>query len=154
MSIDRLSFTIPGPPCAKGRPRFTKTGRAYTPGKTRTYEELVRWHARVAMKGREPFLGPCSVSVVAYLPIPQSWPITKRGRAMRGEMLPTVKPDADNLLKAILDPCNLIVWKDDAQAVDIRVVKRYSADPRVAVAIVNLGACDRGIPIIPTEATE
>ena len=137
--MDRLSFTIPGPPCAKGRPRFTKTGRAYTPGKTRTYEELVRWHARVAMRGREPFLGPCSVSVVAYLPIPQSWPITKRGRAMRGEMLPTGRPDADNLIKAVMDACNLILWKDDAQATDVAFKKRYSTEPRVEMTVERLG---------------
>lgn len=37
-----ISFSVPGEPVGKGRPRFTRTGHTYTPGKTESYESLVR----------------------------------------------------------------------------------------------------------------
>ena len=38
----------------------------------------------------------------------------------------TVKPDCDNLVKAILDALNGVAWYDDAQIVDLQVKKEYS----------------------------
>ena len=39
----RVTFIIPGEPKGKGRPRFnTRTGRAFTPGDTINYENLVK----------------------------------------------------------------------------------------------------------------
>ena len=43
--MTRISFTIPGSPVGKGRPRVSVRGgyaHAYTPEKTRTYEARVR----------------------------------------------------------------------------------------------------------------
>jgi crossover junction endodeoxyribonuclease RusA len=36
------SLTIPGRPLPKGRPRFTRSGHAYTPKTTRLYEQKIR----------------------------------------------------------------------------------------------------------------
>ena len=39
----KVSFTIDGEPVGKARPRMnTRTGRAYTPDKTRIYEEYTK----------------------------------------------------------------------------------------------------------------
>lgn len=40
--VRSISFSVPGEPAGKGRPRFTRTGHPYTPGKTESYESLVR----------------------------------------------------------------------------------------------------------------
>ena len=37
-----MTFTIPGEPVGKGRPRVDR-GRAHTPAKTKAYEEKVAW---------------------------------------------------------------------------------------------------------------
>ena len=37
-----MTFTIDFPPTGKARPRVTRHG-AYTPQKTKEYEELVKW---------------------------------------------------------------------------------------------------------------
>ena len=37
-----MIFTIPGEPTGKARPRVVK-GHAYTPAKTKAYEDKVRW---------------------------------------------------------------------------------------------------------------
>ena len=155
--MDRVHFVVPGNPVGKGRPRITTRGgkpRSYTPAKTRSYEETVAHYARRAMRGLDPFFGACTLSVVAYMPIPRSWPITKRGRASRNEMPCIGRIDGDNILKAIGDACNAIVWRDDAQVTDARVVKRYGLEPRVEVAVVHLSSPERGVKFIPTEAEE
>ncbi len=132
-----IRITIPGDPVAKGRPRFSSQGgfaRAYTPGKTRSYEARLAEAGRDAMAGREPLQGPLSVVMHVRLPIPASWPKTRRAGALAGSKLPTSRPDADNYLKCV-DALNGIVWVDDGQICDVRVVKVYDASPRVDVEV-------------------
>lgn len=47
---------------------------------------------------------------------------------------PTSRSDIDNMIKAILDSCNGIVFEDDSQVVEIHCRKLQSDNPR-AVAI-------------------
>jgi Holliday junction resolvase RusA-like endonuclease len=155
--MDRVAFTVPGNPVGKGRPRITTRGgkpRSYTPPATRAYEEKVAKHAKAAMDGCSPFFGACTLSVVAYMPIPASWSRPKKGKATRQEIPAIGRIDGDNILKAIGDACNAIVWRDDAQVTDARVVKRYGLEPRVEVAVVHLSSPERGVTIIPTETEE
>lgn len=148
--VDRIHILVPGEPIGKGRPRFGN-GRTYTPEKTRSYETWVTFHARQAMAGRHVFFGACSVSVVAYMPIPKSWGLKAAREALEGRKHPTGRPDGDNLLKAACDALNGVVWVDDAQAVEARVVKRYSDTPRLEISVVHLEAPDRGVEIVKTE---
>ena len=54
---------------------------------------------------------------------------------MSHEILPTSKPDVDNVIKGIFDAMNEIVWKDDKQAVDVSIRKRYSETARATVEV-------------------
>ncbi len=120
-----IIIELAGVPVGKGRARFSrKSGIAYTPGKTRDYENNLRLSAQVCMIGRAPLEGPLSVAVIASFPVPASWSKKKRDEAIAGAIRPTVKPDADNLLK-VLDACNEIVWRDDKQIVHASISKRY-----------------------------
>lgn len=150
--MDRVQFVVPGAPQGKARPRMTRAGHVYTPAKTRSYEALVASEAKAAMKGHPPFTGACTASVVAYIGIPASWPAKKRAAALAGEILPTVKPDLDNAIKAVFDAINGVVWLDDKQVIDGRVIKLYSGDPRVEVSVVHLEAKDRGVEYVKPEA--
>ena len=58
--------------------------------------------------------------------------------AAAGLVAATKKPDADNVLKAVKDGMNGIVWIDDAQAVEYRISKRYSTSPCVQVSVEQL----------------
>ena len=58
--------------------------------------------------------------------------------ALEGEIYPTTKPDKDNVIKAVYDGINGIVWKDDVQVVDGCQRKRYGEVPGVKVRIVPL----------------
>ena len=57
-----------------------------------------------------------------------------------GRILPTKKPDVDNVAKIILDGLNCIAWDDDTQVVDLSVSKYYSEEPRVSVMIEEIDA--------------
>nr|WP_243432759.1 RusA family crossover junction endodeoxyribonuclease [Lysinibacillus sphaericus] len=53
----------------------------------------------------------------------------------RGELRPTTKPEADNLINGIKDGCNKVIWHDDSQIVEMNVRKFYSEQPRAEVTI-------------------
>ena len=138
---DPVVIEVPGEPVAKGRPRFVSTGdrpRAFTPAKTRNYEMQVRYHATRAMDGRPLFTGPLNVSIVAYLPLLQSFSVAQRSAAIRGEMLPAKKPDLDNFEKAILDALEGVVFCNDSQVCFKTASKRYGERPRVRVEVAEI----------------
>lgn len=146
MSCDtgEIRFHIPGAPVGKGRPRVSSRGgrfaRLYTPEKTASYEALVQLAAQQAMAGRAPLGGPVSVRLVIALPVPASWSKKKQAAALAHQVLPTKKPDADNVVKAIFDGLNGVLWVDDVQACDIQAIKRYAQTPGVTVTAQPMAA--------------
>ena len=133
-----IVITVFGAPVAKGRPKLTTRGkfaRAYTPAKTRHYEDRIRCEAAEIMADRPLLTGAITLTVTAYVAIPKSF--SKRARAAANEGLchPITRPDADNYAKAALDALNSVVFRDDAQVTDLIVRKRYSERPRLVVTI-------------------
>jgi Holliday junction resolvase RusA-like endonuclease len=116
--MDAISFTIPGEPVAKGRPRsFVRGGHVghYTPEKTARYENLVKLAAQQVFSA--PFEGAVDLVIRAFMGIPRSWSQEKKDAAFRDEIMPVKRPDLDNIVKAIKDGLNGVAWKDDAQLV-------------------------------------
>jgi Holliday junction resolvase RusA-like endonuclease len=135
---DTITIRCPGPPCGKGRPRFSrKSGQVYTPGPTIVYEGKLSWFAKKAMNGRPPLEGPLSVLIVSAFPIPKSYSKGKALDAKTGALHPTKRPDIDNLVKMI-DALNGIVWKDDCQIVRADVRKVFSDEPELAIQVTPL----------------
>ena len=54
---------------------------------------------------------------------------------LSGEIWPCKRPDADNMLKAVLDGCNGVVWKDDCQVVQLYATKVYGSTPMTTVKV-------------------
>lgn len=146
-----VTFVVPGQPVGKGRPRSVTRKRRdkatgqmaqyiahVTPVNTEKYEQEVGNAARIAMRGRELITGPVMVEMDITVQIPQSWSKKRKSQALAGEIFPTTKPDKDNVIKAIYDGINGIVWKDDVQAVDGHQRKRYGETPGVRVRVVPL----------------
>lgn len=111
----------------KGRPRFTRSGHAYTPKTTKEAEaelkELLLSKNPVCLEGA------LAISVTFYL---------KRPKSAKGRPHPTTRPDLDNLLKLVLDSGNGILYKDDSQICHMSVSKVYSEVERVTVTIFPL----------------
>ncbi len=138
-----VTFVVPGNPQGKGRPRVGRVGghaRMYTPAKTVAYENLIAMAAAESMGGRALLQGPVLLEMSMMHTVPMSWSKKRREGALQGEIMPTVKCDADNCLKAVCDALNGIVWRDDTQVVNVMLAKRYADIPRVEVRIVPLDA--------------
>lgn len=138
-----IKIIIPGEPVPKGRHRsrivYPRHKAAfihnYPDPQTEKYESMIAKEAAIVMAGKGLITGALSIVVMAWVLVPQSWSIKKQVKAIEGEIIPVTRPDADNYLKCCLDAMNGIVYKDDAQFVDMRVSKRYSDNPRLEIEI-------------------
>ena len=136
--MNTVYFTIPGTPVAKGRARsFIRAGHVahYTPEKTAKYEDLVKLSGRQAMGAHKPMQGALSLVCTFWMPVPQSYSKKRTADCLAGREHPAKKPDTDNILKAIKDGCNEVVWGDDCQVVDVIARKRYGEVPRAEVLV-------------------
>jgi len=133
----KVKFTIPGEPTGKGRPRFSRQGqfvRTYTPAKTENYEALVRLAYQQQCRGvRFDDDAMIDARIMCYFAVPKSASKKKTTAMLAGKIRPTKKPDADNIVKIILDSCNQVAYRDDTQVVDCQVRKFYSIEPKVVV---------------------
>lgn len=130
----RLAFTVYSEPVPMARPRVAVRGgkaHGYVPARTAQAAWEIRQCALAALGSTEPFAGPLSVTVTAYLRQPGSIPKCRRATA-----LPTKRPDLDNLLKLVIDGCSPL-WGDDSQVVDLTASKRFAVtgSPRWDIAV-------------------
>lgn len=136
-----IRLTIPGLPQGKGRARFSTRGgfaRAFTPQKTVAYEGLIALAGQQAMAGRELIEAPIYITLTAFFPIPKSWSKRRQQEVRSGLNWHTGKPDGDNILKAVGDGLNGIVWKDDSQVAFSKVMKQYGETPRLEIFVEAL----------------
>ena len=135
-------FIIPGKPQGKARARtvHTKTGYSlsYTPEKTVLYENLIKTSYLEKYGSNERQEGPLEVSLVACFEPPKSISKKRRKEMLSGLEWPTKKPDADNIIKVVLDALNGIAYRDDTQVVHVTLRKMY-AD--AACVVVELKGC-------------
>ncbi len=144
--MTRLAFTVLGEPVGKGRPRFVrKTGRTYTPEKTRNYEADVALHAAmhaISQKWPRAFDGLCEVrlTVVCSRPGNRNRKKDPPGRMWRA----SGRSDIDNHVKAILDPMQSAgVFKNDSCVVRLVADLLWAAKdeaPCVEVEVLTLEA--------------
>lgn len=139
-----VKIVIPGEPVAQGRPRVyrTKYGvRGVDPAKSRDYKKLVAHFARENYTA-EPMSGPVAVDMTIYRSIQVSGSKALKEKKSRGLILPTVKPDIDNVYKAVSDALTGIVYADDNQITDLALKKRYSLEPHVEITITRIVEAD------------
>ncbi len=107
------SFQIPGEPVPKGRPRFTRQGRVYTPRATVDAEKGIAWRARMAYRGT---------------------PTTEN---VRVDLVFTCRrlSDLDNLVKLALDGMQGVVYANDSQVSEIHAVRLLGEDPHTSVTV-------------------
>ena len=137
----RVTFTVPGAPRGKGRPRTAVIGghaRIFTDSKTRAEEGAIRVIASAAMRGAAPYDGPVILRCCAYRQIPRSWSAKKQAAAEAGDLVPASRPDWDNVAKLVADALNGICWVDDGQVVAAVIFKRYAIRPRVVIDVQSV----------------
>lgn len=122
-----LAFTVHGVAQPKGSARaFVAGGRAVVTSANRNvkaWQQLVALGASDAIRvGRRGLTdGPVRVIVTFHLPRPKKY--ARRG----GAIAHTTKPDVDKLARCVLDALTAIVFRDDAQVVELVARKEYAA---------------------------
>lgn len=128
-------FTVPGEPRGKGRPRVTRNG-TYTDSETKAYEQKIIAYYRKAFGGYKwPDGAFIAVKVVAHYPIPKRATKAAMAAMQAGTLLPSRKPDIDNVLKVVLDALNGVAYKDDSRVVKVEAEKKYSFEPRLEIKV-------------------
>lgn len=125
----RLSFCMYEAAQGKARPRFSR-GHAFTPQKTREFEERIRAKAKSVMlqNGNTPTDKPVMIKVTALFAVPKSYKKSFKERVDREFVPHTKKPDADNILKCIKDALNGVAYIDDSQCFSDTCEKFYTND--------------------------
>lgn len=152
-------FELRGPPGHKGRHRsrlvipreaWLHTGKAsyitregakkifiqqYPDPATEAYEATLAEAAQLFMRGRQPTSRPVALLVHSFREIPVSWSKLDKEKARAGAIRPTSRPDGDNYLKVVQDGLNGVVFADDSQVVDARVIKKYHDQPGMRIEV-------------------
>ena len=133
-----VSFTVDGTAVPKQRPRISGR-RAYTPKRTKDYEERVLNEFRSSYQGFYPAFGkdtPVRICITVNQAIPKSWSKKKCLRAERGEIVPLSRNgDIDNIAKSILDALNGFAYEDDCQVTTLIITKQYGRNPYAEVQV-------------------
>ena len=135
-----MKFTIDLTPTAASRPRIPKFGKPYYNEPYNSYKNILKvLIGKEVIKSKRPLFKqyePLKLHVTFYMPFSKG-----TSKKKMDEMLyHTKKPDADNLLKAIKDGMNDIIYHDDGQVCELEVRKYYvdGFEPRTEVQIYKI----------------
>lgn len=131
-----LIFEVPGVR-GKGRPRFTRMGIAYTDKKTVEYEKLIK---NSYLKHTN-YISNKSVRMSMYVCFSPNKSDTKKNKALKlsNAFKPKKKPDADNVVKVVLDALNKVAYHDDTQVNEIHVIRHYDEHERLIICLSENG---------------
>lgn len=111
--------------------------------KNRSWRQEVAQAGAVAMAGREPELGALAVTFTFVRPRPRGHFGTGRNAGVvktGAPAFPITRPDVLKLARAAEDALTGIVWRDDSQIVDERLLKVWGAPERLEVVVRALCA--------------
>ena len=142
MFVLRCNLTAVG----KGRPRFTRSGLAYTPKKTAEFERKVKNLAKEKMQSEDRSVYaksiPLKMTVFFYFEPPKSWSKKKRQMCIRGNLPKTTKCDLSNLIKCVEDAFNGVVYEDDSSVAELNLGKYYAEKDAFTVFVERLDMVD------------
>ena len=132
-----IHIKIPGQPRGKGTGKISTRGKypvLIKNPKTRAYEALIAQEAMLVMVDQEMLQGALKATVRAIFEPPKWWSKKKR----LNPPMHTVKPDVDNLQKAVFDGCENIVFKRDQAIVQVVASKTYGPEPMLQITLAEI----------------
>lgn len=124
-------FEIHGTPVPQKQTR-TSHGRFYDPSKQD--KERIQWHVK-PFAPDSPLLCPVELTIAFFLPIPKAASKSLRLQMVNRVVLPSKKPDEDNLAYLITNALKGIVYNDDAQVCAKHVYKFYGLEPKTVIRV-------------------
>jgi Holliday junction resolvase RusA-like endonuclease len=141
-----IEILIPGEPVGKQRAKIfpikMKSGfivrRGVTPTKTKNYETLIKELFAIDYPGFIPLEGPLVLSIEAFLTIASSKSEKKKAAMASGLIVPTKKPDLDNVMKTVADALQGVAYLNDSQIADAHIKKRFSRTPSLLIRLSKI----------------
>jgi Holliday junction resolvase RusA-like endonuclease len=156
-----LTFTVFGIAQSKGNMRaFTPKGMKF-PIVTDSNRNAKSWAQLVAQRASESLEqtpgariidGPVRLTVAFFLPRPQKY-LIRKWRSRQPAHL--TAPDTDKLLRSVGDALSQVVYRDDAQVVEVLAMKRYAGPEQVPHVTIRVeettgsGVLDVPVPPLP-----
>lgn len=129
-NLRSVSYLIPGKPIPLARARYGNTHN-----KMWDSQKAIKNAASIVLLNghntRPFFEGPLHIDIDFYFPRAAKNPPPENS-------FMHYKPDIDNLIKFVLDISNGILFHDDSCISSITATKRYSADPRTHIHIIEI----------------
>ena len=128
----KIEFVVYGKPQGKQRPRFSRRSNSvYTPKNTQTYERQIAKAYRAAANGLSFGDKPVDIWITA---------VFAKAKTSKKEY-PTIKPDIDNIQKAVFDGLNGVAYNDDKQIVTAVIHKCFcmldGEEPRLLITVME-----------------
>ena len=117
---DYARFTVPGDPVPKARARAHQKAQGichYTPKTTKQFEKAVRTMAMQFSRAKPEKRTPIRLHLIAVFTRPKYMMGSKYDDGLIEHV---VRPDLDNVLKAVKDSLNGLLYDDDGQVCQIR----------------------------------
>lgn len=133
MANDKIEFSVRGIPIPKGSKRAfipKGTNKAIVVDanpKTKPWQVLIKHVAGQHAPLEGLWDGPVGLSVCIWMPRPKTVPKSRLG-------YPIVRPDSLKLCRAVEDSLTGVIYRDDANVVDLYIQKRYGP-PGVDVCV-------------------
>jgi crossover junction endodeoxyribonuclease RusA len=117
-----ITFQVDGQPVPQGSMKVINGHVIHAKG-----SELANWRSMIALRAREagarPHNEPVEIDMIFTMVRPKTV----------SRLEPTVPPDLDKLVRAVLDGLTAIAYRDDGQVVRLSACKQYGAEPGVWV---------------------
>jgi len=123
-NLSNKFLTLDMDPVPKGRPRFTRTGHAFTDKKTLQAEAAIR-NAALAEWGKKPFEGAVELVIQFTFKKPKS----------NKKNLHTQRPDLDNCAKLVSDAINGVAFVDDSQVISLACTKGWGEAGKIVLLV-------------------
>lgn len=128
----KIEFVVYGKPQGKQRPRFSRRSNSiYTPKNTQMYERQIAKAYRAAANGFSFGDKPVEIWITA---------VFAKAKTSKKEY-PTIKPDIDNIQKAVFDGLNGVAYNDDKQILTAVIHKTFckldGEEPRLLITVME-----------------
>jgi len=127
-----IQFTVYGLPVPQGSKKVIRGNVVeMADARLRSWRQDIAVASREAMEGASPYIEPVDVRLMFWLPRPQAHFGTGRNAEKlkpSAPIAPSVHPDLDKLVRAVLDALTGIVFRDDKQVVSLTASKLYAQD--------------------------
>jgi len=100
-------------------------------------KEMLQWHLRPTAP-EKPLTGPVELTIVFFFPIPKATSKAKRRQMLARQILPDVRPDADNLAYLVTNALSQIVYDDDKRVCFQHIYKFYGEEPKTVIKVRSI----------------